>query len=134
MGVAFVAGAFYAIGALTARGGAASYVLNETVSSHVMSPAAVADKVTKQLATMGTATPKILSLTVTTGDRVTDFQADAGKPQAGSAEASAVVWLVRAEGSFVGMRVPPGAKPITSTTGYFLIDDATGEVVGMGMP
>lgn len=49
-------------------------------------------------------------------------------------EVAGIRWVVRATGTFVGLRVPPGQPPIVNDTGYIIIDDATGEVVGMGMP
>jgi hypothetical protein len=59
---------------------------------------------------------------------------DAGAAPAGSSAGDSVLWVVRATGTFVGDRVPPGAKPIVESTGYFVVDDSTGEIVGMGMP
>jgi hypothetical protein len=43
-------------------------------------------------------------------------------------------WVVTASGTFVGLRVPPGQSPIVETTGYLIIDDASGDAIGMGMP
>ena len=46
--------------------------------------------------------------------------------------ANGVYWIVRGTGAFVaghGLGAPQ-----TSDSGYFIIDDATGEIVGMGMP
>ncbi len=48
--------------------------------------------------------------------------------------ASRIIWIVRGTGTFVGYRVPPGAPPVVGTQGYVVIDDATGEVLQMGMP
>jgi hypothetical protein len=45
-----------------------------------------------------------------------------------------VVWVVRATGTFVGLRVPPGQDAIVGTSGYIVIDDATGDILEMGMP
>jgi hypothetical protein len=50
------------------------------------------------------------------------------------AQPSGPVWVVRARGSFVGRRTPPGVPDVKSSTGYFVIDDATGEVIEMGTP
>lgn len=47
---------------------------------------------------------------------------------------AAVVWIVRARGPFVGLRVPAGQQPASGESGYFVISDALGEVLGMGMP
>jgi hypothetical protein len=44
------------------------------------------------------------------------------------------VWIVRASGPFYSDRVPPSAAPIVESTGYFVIDDGSGQIVGMGMP
>jgi hypothetical protein len=42
-----------------------------------------------------------------------------------------VVWLVRAEGTFVSLRGPdPG--PLTAERGFYVIDDASGEIIGFG--
>jgi len=45
-----------------------------------------------------------------------------------------IVWVIRGTGKFVGWRVPPGAQPITGNQGYVVVDDATGQVLQMGMP
>lgn len=63
---------------------------------------------------------------------VRTIEPNAGLP--GPGRDGGPVWVVRARGSFVGRRVPPGAKAIRSRTGYFLINDATGAVFAMGMP
>jgi hypothetical protein len=44
-----------------------------------------------------------------------------------------VVWYVRATGAFTSFRVPFGVPPIRGRSGCYLIDDATGNVVGMGI-
>lgn len=41
------------------------------------------------------------------------------------------VWLVRAHGPFVSQR-GRGADQLSGTSGHFLIDDRTGEIIGMG--
>lgn len=53
---------------------------------------------------------------------------------ASASEVNDIVWVVRAQGTFVGERVLPGMSPIVSSTGYLLIDDATGSILGTGMP
>lgn len=53
-------------------------------------------------------------------------------PHSGASFEEKTVWVVRAEGRFV-KRVPLG-PPIVNTTGYYVIDDATGEIVGRGSP
>jgi len=42
------------------------------------------------------------------------------------------VWLVRARGPFVSLRGGRGADRLVGTSGYFLIDDRTGDRIGMG--
>ena len=51
---------------------------------------------------------------------------------AGDPTGSGLVWIVRAEGTFLSNRGlgPPHVWP----SGYFIIDDATGGIVGDGMP
>lgn len=41
---------------------------------------------------------------------------------------------VRARGRFVGRRTPPGVPELVSSTGYLLIRDSSGEILGMGAP
>lgn len=71
----------------------------------------------------------ILSLTATTGTDLARVE-----EHAASDAGAGVVWVVRGTGSFVGLRVPPGVPPITSSTGYLVIDDVSGDVITMGMP
>jgi hypothetical protein len=62
---------------------------------------------------------------------------DSVEPGAGTAEgeqAESVYWVVRARGTFVGARGPAGSSDRVAATGYIVIDDATGDVVGMGLP
>lgn len=80
------------------------------------------------------ASVKVLSI-----NPVSRSDADRVEPRLGAIDpenpdAGRLVWIVRAEGAFFGGRVPPGAKPIVGTTGYIVIDDETGLVVGMGTP
>jgi hypothetical protein len=46
---------------------------------------------------------------------------------------SGIVWVVRAEGTFVSAR---GRSPelIIADSGYLLVDDGSGQIIGMGMP
>lgn len=69
-------------------------------------------------------------MTVTTGARIRDAEPSAAVPD----DPTAVVWIVRARGPFVGLRVPAGQEPALGESGYFVISDALGDVVGMGMP
>jgi hypothetical protein len=48
--------------------------------------------------------------------------------------ATGPVWIVRARGRFEGRRVPPGAPYVVAPTGFFVVDDATGDIVEMGLP
>jgi hypothetical protein len=77
---------------------------------------------------------RIVSSTFTTRGEAAKANPEVGAPNEDSPEASRKVWVVRAAGTFLGERVPPGAKPVIGTTGFFVIDDASGEVIGMGMP
>jgi hypothetical protein len=51
-----------------------------------------------------------------------------------SPDASRIVWVVRGNGDFLVARTPPGREPWVGKTGYLLIDDETGEILGMGTP
>jgi len=44
------------------------------------------------------------------------------------------VWVVRGDGQFIGHYGPPGAPPPTSRTGFYVVADRTGQIIGMGMP
>lgn len=72
----------------------------------------------------------IQKISAVAADRVTSVEAAAPV----ETDATGIRWVVRATGTFVGQRVPLGNPPIVADTGYLIIDDATGEVVGMGMP
>ena len=63
---------------------------------------------------------------------VRDIEPNAARPV--DAPPVGPVWVVRARGHFVGRRTPPGAPAATAKSGYFVIDDNTGEVLEMGMP
>lgn len=82
--------------------------------------------------TEGRAVPDVAiqSMTVTTAGRIPDVEASGAVPD----DPAAVVWIVRARGPFVGLRVPAGQQPAFGESGYFVISDALGEVLGMGMP
>jgi hypothetical protein len=78
------------------------------------------------------ATPaRILSMTATTAAGIARLEPHAGQ---GQAPAPGVQWLVRAEGTFVNNRTPPGAEPMVATSGYFVISDADGSILGFGFP
>jgi len=78
------------------------------------------------------APPAIISLTAILGADIASVEPNAPRPVGG--DAAKTFWIVRATGIFVGQRVPPGQSPIIGATGYLIIDDATGEFIGMGMP
>ncbi|HEY3548959.1 MAG TPA: hypothetical protein VGK17_23035 [Propionicimonas sp.] len=117
-------------------GASPDYPVEFRVAAHKMSAADVDSTIKARLTEMGgtTSPAKVTGMTVLSMSDVSAVEPGAGGPVDGSPDAATTVWVVRAEGSFVGLRVPPGAKPIHSTTGYFIVDDATGEIVGMGMP
>lgn len=76
---------------------------------------------------------KLLSITAVMASNIRSVETRAGAPDPGSGD-DAVVWVVRAQGPFIGLRVPPGRDPIVNDSGYLVIDDATQSVVSMGMP
>jgi hypothetical protein len=75
--------------------------------------------------------PRILSMTATTAAGVARLEPNLGL---GQPAAPGVQWLVRAEGTFTNIRTPPGAKPAVASSGYFVISDADGGVLGFGFP
>jgi hypothetical protein len=119
-----------------AIGATPDYPVNYRVASHNLTAAEVATTITARLTEMGGAasSASVTGMTVVPMSELAALEPEAGAPVDGSPDAAATVWVVRAEGAFVGLRVPPGAKPIHSATGYFIVDDATGEIIGMGMP
>jgi hypothetical protein len=73
--------------------------------------------------------------TVTKISAVRGRDLEKAEPGAGSAEgdqADAAYWVVRGTGTFLGRRGQSGDH--LSGTGYIVIEDATGDIVGMGMP
>jgi hypothetical protein len=93
---------------------------------------AIAEQQLASMQTMaaGGQTIAIQKISAVGADRVTGVEAAVPV----ETDATGIRWVVRATGTFVGQRVPPGNPPIVADTGYLIIDDATGEVVGMGMP
>jgi hypothetical protein len=101
-----------------------------------MSADAIAKVVTTQLEAneklAGTriATIQILEMTATTGDRIHAFE-----PQAGDTgpAMTGTVWVVRARGTFFN---PAGVDPASMVvgSGYFVVADADGQIVGSGTP
>jgi len=74
---------------------------------------------------------RIISMTATTAVGVARLEPGAG---GGQPSAAGVEWLVRAEGTFTNERTPPGAAPMVATSGFFVISDADGSLVGFGFP
>lgn len=62
------------------------------------------------------------------------YGSGASAPEIGSPDASRILWVVRAEGTFLVVRSGLGRDPWVGKTGYLLIDDETGMIVGMGTP
>jgi hypothetical protein len=63
-----------------------------------------------------------------------NVEADIGVPLGPEAESRGAVWIVRAQGNFVARRTPPGVPEARSPRGYYLVDDESGEIIGMGWP
>jgi hypothetical protein len=76
---------------------------------------------------------KLVSLTAVLASNIRAVEPSAGFPDPGSVD-DTTIWIARASGPFIGMRVPPGKNPIKADTGYVVIDDVTGKVLQMGMP
>lgn len=122
-----------------AVGGSASqsaYTVDLRMAAHTQSTTRIEGQVLSRLNAMGTppGSARILSMTLLPLADLASVEKNAGGPAPGSQEAAMPVWVVRAEGTFVGTRVPAGAKPAVGTSGYFVIDDASGDIVEMGMP
>jgi len=70
---------------------------------------------------------RVLSLRCTTRDRVVKVTLPDGSLD------RSVVWYVRARGSWVNLRTPPGVSAMSfEGEGFYEISDATGEVTGRG--
>ncbi|HET8785529.1 MAG TPA: hypothetical protein VFM38_07840 [Candidatus Limnocylindrales bacterium] len=66
---------------------------------------------------------------------MSDVEASLADVPPESGDASRVIWVARGEGTFLVTRGGLSAKgPWVGETGYLLIDDETGEIVGMGTP
>jgi hypothetical protein len=75
--------------------------------------------------------PKILAITATTASGVETLEPGSGHQ---APPVPGIQWLVRAEGTFTNDRGPSGASQAIAPTGYFVIDDADGGVIGYGFP
>jgi hypothetical protein len=69
-------------------------------------------------------------MTATTADQVSGLE-----PAAPGLDvpANAIVWVVRARGTFVGLHRPVAQAPM-SETGFFVISDADGTTLATGFP
>lgn len=77
---------------------------------------------------------KLESVVATRWADVGAFEPRLGVPPE-SADAGQIVWVARGEGTFLVTRGGFGQnEPWVGKTGYLLIDDKTGEIVGMGTP
>ncbi|HLX33810.1 MAG TPA: hypothetical protein VKR30_01060 [Candidatus Limnocylindrales bacterium] len=128
-----------AVGLWRGGSGTSSYPVDIRVPSTRMTAAEVATSVLERLQQMraqqdlGVA-PAIDSMVALPLSQLPTVDESAGHPDPGTVDANATVWFVRAHGTFIGSHVAPGANPIVESTGYLLVDDQTGDFVGMGMP
>lgn len=103
-----------------------------------LSPASVTDIATGRLEAMA-AEASIYGLERPTAPRIIHVvsvrKADLPdvEPRIAGIDGAGPFWVVRAEGTFFTKR-GRDAKPRAFGSGYFLIDDTLGIVVGMGMP
>jgi hypothetical protein len=141
IGATVIAAAILAFAFLSRSSGAAgatssTYPIDYQVASPHLSAAFVEAVVLGKLNGMsGTANgAKVLRMSVVPMSLVSTVEPLAGAPGPGAPDADNAVWVVRAQGSFLVNRVPPGGHPFVGATGFFLVDDATGETVGMGTP
>ena len=75
---------------------------------------------------------KLISITALMASKAEAVEREAGAPDPASVD-DRVIWIVRGQGAFIGLRVPPGREPILSDTGFLTFDDATGTQIGMGI-
>jgi hypothetical protein len=95
-----------------------------------MSPSAVAAIVLQQLGP--DASIDRMNLLTDEGS-LASVEPNAGRPNPNLPHVGPV-WVVRAHGAFVGTLGPPRTADAHSTTGYYEINDHTGEILAMGMP
>lgn len=98
-----------------------------------MEPAAAIALAKDRIASMAQSVGRPTDSTVTfahavKGSGVGAIVAESAYP---GAAADRTYWVVAAEGTFVGRRGIGGDK--VTTSGYFVIDDATGDIVEMGL-
>ena len=63
-----------------------------------------------------------------------ELEPNAGALDLESPDSSRVVWVVRADGPFAVLRTPRGREPFVGASGYLVIDDESGMILGMGTP
>ncbi|MGH2455499.1 MAG: hypothetical protein ACRDHD_04500 [Candidatus Limnocylindria bacterium] len=73
---------------------------------------------------------RIRSVTAVDASGLTEVEPDIGEE---NPQPDGIVWIVRADGTFVANRGRID-EPITSPSGYYLISDDTGAILGMGFP
>lgn len=74
------------------------------------------------------APPRILAISAVAGADL-----DSADPHLSAHPEYGTLWLVVAEGRFIGLDRPYGAPPIVGSRGYYLIDDSTGRIIGWGI-
>lgn len=77
--------------------------------------------------------PSISTVRALRADQVQSIESQAGIEVGPSVDPGRAIWVVRATGTFVGLHTRQ-LEPIVFGSGFLLIDDSTGEIVGMGMP
>ena len=74
---------------------------------------------------------RIVRMTVTTSGA-------AGRVEPGTGSdvrmPNSIVWVVRAFGTFTNRRTPPGGEPGVAGSGFYVIADADGSILGFGFP
>lgn len=77
------------------------------------------------------AAPRIWRLTATTAAGIVRLEPGAGQ---GDPMPEGINWLVRAEGTFTTNRGPVGGAAGVAASGFFIISDANGDILGFGYP
>ncbi|MCL4684173.1 hypothetical protein KJ059_05415 [Myxococcota bacterium] len=74
--------------------------------------------------------PRILSMKLRSGNpwKTRMVRDDGSVEEIGSD----VVWVVHAKGSFVSRRSWPGKGPIVRSSGFYVLDDETGQIIARG--
>jgi hypothetical protein len=73
---------------------------------------------------------RLLSITAVPGERIDDVEPGAARL---APPVTGIVWVVRAEGTLATDRGLASPRP-SATSGYYLVLDADGSVLGMGFP